>query len=577
MLVLAPHPDDEVFGCGGVVAQAAAAGGVLRIVVLTDGQAQGEGDTRRQESRLAMQRLGAPEPEFWGLEDRSLDARDPALAQRLRDLLDEVRPRVVLVPSPAEVHPDHRALALALYQVLHRAVVGSELGDALAWLRLAAYEVSAVLRPSLLVDVTEQWESVLAAAKAYVSQVEQLPYIEVLQAIATARRLTLPASVRQAEAYHVVDMAYIRSHSAHQWAAAQGPSARLEDMPDVAPLEVVVVARGRHRQLRRTLASVASQVQPPTRVVVVDAAGGGGVADIDWDAQRIPLEVVTPAAPGDVAAALQLGLETAAEAHLVCVDEGDVLQPEHLLELGLAVSAGATVAVSDVTLVESPDGAADDDERGTRWRAAIGLPELEPVPLAALAIPRREALKAGGFRAEMGAFAGSDLLLRLAHKFPPERVFAASCEHLVEPSAGDPEEDEGKAQVNLWRKNSVLRRPRELAAAVHTLCSERDRAAREAAALQGEVQRLGAEIERLRADGYRLRAELDRCRDGDPSPGAEAYVPPPPAEVGAGGGDRQRERMLEAEVARLTSLLESIYASRAWRLHQTIERFRGRR
>ena len=37
ILVLAPHMDDEVFGCGGTLALAAAAGSEVRVVFITDG------------------------------------------------------------------------------------------------------------------------------------------------------------------------------------------------------------------------------------------------------------------------------------------------------------------------------------------------------------------------------------------------------------------------------------------------------------------------------------------------------------------------------------------------------------
>ena len=42
---------------------------------------------------------------------------------------------------------------------------------------LAAYEVSAVMRPNLLLDVSAEWETVLSAAEAYASQLEVHPYI----------------------------------------------------------------------------------------------------------------------------------------------------------------------------------------------------------------------------------------------------------------------------------------------------------------------------------------------------------------------------------------------------------------
>ena len=58
LLVLAPHPDDEVIGCGGLVALHLREGRAVRVVVATDGAQAGAADVRQQESRRALDRLG---------------------------------------------------------------------------------------------------------------------------------------------------------------------------------------------------------------------------------------------------------------------------------------------------------------------------------------------------------------------------------------------------------------------------------------------------------------------------------------------------------------------------------------
>ncbi len=224
VLALAPHPDDEVFGCGAVLVQAARAGAVVRIVVLTDGGAQGDPETRYAESRAAAAGLGLPEPEFWGLADRSLDPGNASLRRRLADLLGEVRPAVVLVPSTAELHPDHRALAVAVHELL-REEPGMPACD------LACYEVSGFLRPNLLVDVTAVWPEVMAAARRFGSQTGVVPYLEVMDAIAAARRLTLPSHVNRAVALHVTSSEALRAMSLDDWAAAQGSTAGVAGQP----------------------------------------------------------------------------------------------------------------------------------------------------------------------------------------------------------------------------------------------------------------------------------------------------------------------------------------------------------
>jgi len=221
VLALAPHPDDEIFGCGAVLVRTARAGAVVRTVVLTDGGVQGDPEVRCGESRAAAADLGLSEPAFWGLPDRSLDPGDEGLRRRLAGLLREVRPAVVLAPSTAELNPDHRALAYALHRVLQQRDLGCEPD-------VACYEVSGFLRPNLLVDVTAEWPEVLAAARRFGSQTEILPYLEVMDAIATARRLTLPPHVKRAAALHVAPAVELRTMSLAEWAAGQGPTAGLE-------------------------------------------------------------------------------------------------------------------------------------------------------------------------------------------------------------------------------------------------------------------------------------------------------------------------------------------------------------
>ncbi|MCD4749772.1 MAG: PIG-L family deacetylase, partial [Thermoanaerobaculales bacterium] len=231
LLVLAPHPDDEVFGCGAVLLEAVRSHAENHVVIITDGDAQGDPEARRGESREAARRMGSSEPEFWAFRDRSLLPSDPRLLDRLRRKIDEVKPELLLAPSPAEMHPDHRALALATYRVLRACPPGSLHPE----FRLAAYEVSAFLRPNVLIDLTADWAQLVHAAEAFGSQNTVRPYLEVLDAVTTVHRLTLPAETTRAAAYHLSDHQFIIDNSATQWASQLGPSAGLtSDDPESA-------------------------------------------------------------------------------------------------------------------------------------------------------------------------------------------------------------------------------------------------------------------------------------------------------------------------------------------------------
>ena len=96
LLVLAPHPDDEVIACGGLVAQHIRERRTVRVVVATDGAQAGDAALREEESRRALDLLGGAEVSFLRYRDRQLG---PDVAPRLTDLLRELKPDLILAPS----------------------------------------------------------------------------------------------------------------------------------------------------------------------------------------------------------------------------------------------------------------------------------------------------------------------------------------------------------------------------------------------------------------------------------------------------------------------------------------------
>jgi LmbE family N-acetylglucosaminyl deacetylase len=218
-LVLAPHPDDEVFGIGATLAQAVARGVEVSLVVVTDGAAQGEAANREREALAGATALGLGEPEFWRLPDRSLQPRDAGLRRALRGALQRYRPDVVFVTSPVELHPDHRALALALQLVLRASTLAGLRTAVPAW--VVAYEVGAALQPNLLVAADDGWEAKCRAGACHAGQLAFRPYDRIMDALGTLRTLTL-TGVAHAEALHVLPARRVARLSARRWASLMG-------------------------------------------------------------------------------------------------------------------------------------------------------------------------------------------------------------------------------------------------------------------------------------------------------------------------------------------------------------------
>ncbi len=218
-LVLAPHPDDEVFGLGATIALAVRRGIEVRTAVVTDGGAQGAPDEREREARAAAAALGLPDPEFWRFPDRSLQATDRGLGGRLRAAIEAGKPEVVFVTSPVELHPDHRALAGAVQRAVRgMSLVGSRRRGP-GW--VAAYEVATPLRPNLLVAADDAWEGKRQAVACYAGQIAARPYDRFADALATFRALTLDG-VRRAEAFHLERAGRVARLSWRGWAARMG-------------------------------------------------------------------------------------------------------------------------------------------------------------------------------------------------------------------------------------------------------------------------------------------------------------------------------------------------------------------
>lgn len=210
VLVLAPHPDDEVFGCGGALADLVARGAAIDVLLVTDGAAAGEGDAERrriaalraEESREALRILGGGTVHEGGLPDRGLGGARERLAALVASWLAKVAPDLVFAPSPVETHPDHRAVAYALFALARR---GAADPGAAALLRasVAFFEVSQPFRPNFLFDLTAVLERKHTAALAFGSQAAQRDYAGFMDGLNAYRRMTLPPGVAAAEAFAV--------------------------------------------------------------------------------------------------------------------------------------------------------------------------------------------------------------------------------------------------------------------------------------------------------------------------------------------------------------------------------------
>jgi LmbE family N-acetylglucosaminyl deacetylase len=165
-LVFAPHPDDEIIGCGGTLLRLAGAGARVICVHATDGSdshalrdapEEIRRTVRLTEARAVAAAAGFHESVFWHADNRAFRATGE-LAEQAARLLRQHRPRLIFTSFLTDIHPDH----LTLNQILAEAIEAA--GDVLEGSLVLGYEVWALAPPSLVCDVTgvrEQQEALL--------------------------------------------------------------------------------------------------------------------------------------------------------------------------------------------------------------------------------------------------------------------------------------------------------------------------------------------------------------------------------------------------------------------------------
>jgi N-acetylglucosamine malate deacetylase 1 len=220
IVVLAPHMDDEVLGCGGTIVRHVLAQADVTIVFLTDGR-RGAGEAakrehsadpydivtvRKLEAQRAAHIMGVRSLKFLDAEDSRL-RYDTGVANRLREVLLSEQPEIVYLPFFLERHPDHRAANDVLFAATRNTRLRFE---------CRGYEVWTPLFPNCLVRIDETMDVKQRALRCYTSQLAIHDYAHCGAGLNAYRAMSLPShSGRFAEAFHALELAdYRRLHSA---------------------------------------------------------------------------------------------------------------------------------------------------------------------------------------------------------------------------------------------------------------------------------------------------------------------------------------------------------------------------
>ncbi|MFT7484346.1 MAG: LmbE family N-acetylglucosaminyl deacetylase/GT2 family glycosyltransferase [Candidatus Paceibacteria bacterium] len=410
VLCIAPHPDDEVIACGGVLALHAARGDAVLVVVLSASDDPDLARLRAEECRAGLRELGVSEVHFLGQRDGHL-SESPELADLLLAEIERFGPKLIYAPSPFERHPDHRAAFDCL----------ASLGPALGQTRALLWGVNSPAPRDLLVDTTAQ---VGVKSRALAAHCSQNPGGSLSDKVAALdRAATINVDLQQVQAVEAFSDKRCSELQAHGALVAQIMTPTDTDRPRTT---AVLTSFNKRDDVRENLAAIFKQTLPFERVIVVDNASSDGTQEmIREEFPQVQLVVMPNSAYG-ACETFNVGFASS-NTPLTAILDDDIVMPPEWLELATA----RIEAEPDSTAIVSTKVVEPGMPESYRNAPALNTERYMSTFRGCASLARTQALREAGFYDERLFIYGNerDLTCRLLNlgyrvlQYPGAEVF----------------------------------------------------------------------------------------------------------------------------------------------------------
>lgn len=214
VLIIAPHPDDEVLGCGGLIAKYLTEGNEVYVGIVTKEAeplyTEEDDQANKQASRNAHRVLGVTGTFFLDLPAAMLESVPRyELNSAIGKLIADIRPEEVYIPHRGDMHLDHKMIVDAC-MVAVRPRFDYSVKRIYAYETLSETEwdipnTTNAFIPNVYVDITKYIDRKIAAMEEYKTQICDYPNprsIQGIRALAMLRGTTI--SREYAEAFMLI-------------------------------------------------------------------------------------------------------------------------------------------------------------------------------------------------------------------------------------------------------------------------------------------------------------------------------------------------------------------------------------
>lgn len=183
VMVLAPHPDDDIIGCGGTLSLYHERGAEIVSVYMTDGRKGNAGYAedelvaiRKDEAAKAAEVIGIDRLVFMENRDDELSVTDKTVSE-LSGVIREFTPESVFLPFLLDDHPDHMATNRIFLSAVKSVTPPIRCYSYGVWTPLPAFNV--------VVDVTASHDIKDKALRAHSSQLELIDLAGAVSGLST--------------------------------------------------------------------------------------------------------------------------------------------------------------------------------------------------------------------------------------------------------------------------------------------------------------------------------------------------------------------------------------------------------
>lgn len=210
ILVIAPHPDDEVLGCGGTIAKFSKINEVFLCVVTKAYSPEWSRRfirNRQQEIEKVNKILSIKKTFFLDFPTVKLNTiPQKEINEAISKIIKEVKPDTIFIPHKGDVNSDHRI-------VFESSLVAvrpnkQKINKVLSYETLSSTEWGQAIDtfiPNIYVDISKTFDKKIKAMKVYKSELKKAPHprsLEIIEALAKKRGSEIQA--KYAEAFMLI-------------------------------------------------------------------------------------------------------------------------------------------------------------------------------------------------------------------------------------------------------------------------------------------------------------------------------------------------------------------------------------